>query len=92
MIIGDGTRRGARRALPVRTRCRSVSDGKGSEGRGRSRGGKDFQLRARAAIGEAANYWGSSTALTQSQWTAAFSKRLRELGWIEGRNVAIDYR
>ena len=37
-------------------------------------------------------YLGSSTALTQSQWTAAFSKRLRELGWIEGRNVAIDYR
>jgi hypothetical protein len=30
--------------------------------------------------------------LTQSQWTAAFSERLRELGWIEGRNVAIDYR
>jgi putative tryptophan/tyrosine transport system substrate-binding protein len=25
-------------------------------------------------------YLGSSTALTQSQWTAAFTKRLRELG------------
>ena len=37
-------------------------------------------------------YLGSSTALIQSQWTAAFSKQLRELGWIEGRNVAIDYR
>jgi putative ABC transport system substrate-binding protein len=34
----------------------------------------------------------SRAALTQRQWTAAFSKRLRELGWIEGRNVAIYYR
>jgi putative tryptophan/tyrosine transport system substrate-binding protein len=27
-----------------------------------------------------------------SQWTAAFVQRLRELGWVEGRNVAIQYR
>jgi len=27
-----------------------------------------------------------------SQWVAAFVQRLRELGWIEGRNVAIEYR
>jgi putative ABC transport system substrate-binding protein len=27
-----------------------------------------------------------------SQWTAAFVGRLRELGWIEGRNIAIEYR
>jgi len=27
-----------------------------------------------------------------SPWTAAFVKRLRELGWVEGRNVAIEYR
>jgi putative ABC transport system substrate-binding protein len=25
-------------------------------------------------------------------WTAAFVQRLRELGWIEGRTVAIEYR
>jgi putative tryptophan/tyrosine transport system substrate-binding protein len=25
-------------------------------------------------------------------WTAAFTSRLRELGWIEGETVAIDYR
>src|SRR5215471_11450074 len=30
--------------------------------------------------------------LAQSQWTAAFVQRLRELGWIEGRTVAIEYR
>ena len=27
-----------------------------------------------------------------SQWVAAFVQRLRELGWVEGRNVAIEYR
>ena len=37
-------------------------------------------------------YLGSSTPSAMSQWTAAFVKRLRELGWIEGRTVAIEYR
>src|SRR5690348_8496715 len=27
-----------------------------------------------------------------SPWTAAFVARLRELGWIEGRTIAIEYR
>jgi putative ABC transport system substrate-binding protein len=27
-----------------------------------------------------------------SPWTAAFVQRLRELGWIEGRTIAIEYR
>src|SRR5712671_6125463 len=27
-----------------------------------------------------------------SEWTAAFVQRLRDLGWIESRNVAIEYR
>jgi putative ABC transport system substrate-binding protein len=35
---------------------------------------------------------GSTTALAWSQWTAAFVQRLRELGWVEGRTVAIEYR
>jgi putative ABC transport system substrate-binding protein len=35
---------------------------------------------------------GSGTAAAQSQWTAAFVQRLHELGWSEGRNVAIEYR
>jgi putative ABC transport system substrate-binding protein len=37
-------------------------------------------------------YWGSGTPATQSAWVAAFVQRLRELGWIEGRTVAIQYR
>jgi putative ABC transport system substrate-binding protein len=37
-------------------------------------------------------FLGSGTAAAQSQWTAAFVQRLRELGWSEGRNVAIAYR
>jgi ABC-type uncharacterized transport system substrate-binding protein len=35
---------------------------------------------------------GSGTAGAQSQWTAAFVQRMRELGWSEGRNLAIEYR
>jgi putative ABC transport system substrate-binding protein len=30
--------------------------------------------------------------LTQAPWTAAFVQRLRELGWVEERTVAIEYR
>jgi putative ABC transport system substrate-binding protein len=31
-------------------------------------------------------------ASTWSSWTAAFVQRLRELGWIEGRTITVDYR
>jgi len=37
-------------------------------------------------------YLGGTTASAQSQWVAAFVQRLRELGWIENRTVAIEYR
>jgi putative tryptophan/tyrosine transport system substrate-binding protein len=37
-------------------------------------------------------FLGSSTPAAMSGWTAAFVQRLRELGWIEGRTVAIEYR
>jgi len=37
-------------------------------------------------------FLGANTPSAQSQWTAAFERRLRELGWIEGHNVAIEYR
>jgi len=37
-------------------------------------------------------FLGAATASARSQWVAAFVQRLRELGWIEGRTVAIEYR
>jgi ABC-type uncharacterized transport system substrate-binding protein len=37
-------------------------------------------------------FLGATTASGASQWTAAFVQRLRELGWIEGRTIAIEYR
>src|SRR5262245_17121832 len=35
---------------------------------------------------------GATTPLAWSPWTTAFSRRLRELGWVEGRTVVIEYR
>jgi len=37
-------------------------------------------------------FLGTSTAAGFSGWVAAFTKRLGELGWIDGRTVVIDYR
>jgi putative ABC transport system substrate-binding protein len=37
-------------------------------------------------------FLGTNTPSAQSRWTAAFVQRLRELGWIEGRTIAIEYR
>src|SRR5262245_4227733 len=37
-------------------------------------------------------FLGAATASARSQWVAAFVQRLHELGWIEGRTVAIEYR
>ena len=34
----------------------------------------------------------SDRASLHISWAAAFAERLRELGWIEGRTVAIEYR
>jgi putative tryptophan/tyrosine transport system substrate-binding protein len=34
----------------------------------------------------------SGTPSSHGQWVAAFVQRLRELGWIEGRTIAIEYR
>jgi putative tryptophan/tyrosine transport system substrate-binding protein len=42
------------------------------------------QLRRIAVFGDAASAWGV--------WIAAFTERLRELGWIEGRTVVIETR
>jgi putative tryptophan/tyrosine transport system substrate-binding protein len=37
-------------------------------------------------------YLGASTPPEAAPWIAAFVQRLRELGWVEGRTVAIEYR
>src|SRR5262245_38618635 len=35
---------------------------------------------------------GSSTSATMARRIAAFAQRLRDLGWIEGRTIVIEYR
>jgi putative ABC transport system substrate-binding protein len=37
-------------------------------------------------------FLGAATPLSWSEWTAAFVQRLRELGWVDGRTVTIEYR
>jgi putative ABC transport system substrate-binding protein len=37
-------------------------------------------------------YLGSGTAAVQSRFALAFAQRMRELGWIEGETLAIEYR
>ena len=37
-------------------------------------------------------FLGAGTHSVYSEWVAAFAQRLRELGWIEGRNISIEYR
>src|SRR5438105_4693416 len=37
-------------------------------------------------------FLGSGTPAADAPWTTPFVLRLRELGWIEGRTVAIEYR
>ena len=36
-------------------------------------------------------FLGSGTPAAHGHWVAAFAQRLRELGWIEGRAIAIEY-
>jgi len=48
--------------------------------------------RAQQAAMPLIGFLGATTASFQSQYIAAFVRRLSELGWIEGRTVAIEYR
>ena len=53
-----------------------------------------WPLAARAQQAKAATIGllGTGSAAAQSQWTAAFVHRIRDLGWVEGRNLTIEYR
>ena len=48
--------------------------------------------RAQQAKATTIGLLGTGSAAAQSQWTAAFVQRMRELGWVEGHNLAIEYR
>jgi putative ABC transport system substrate-binding protein len=50
--------------------------------------------RAQQAAGKlpTIGFLGTTTAVAWTPWTGAFVQRMRELGWIEGRSVAIEYR
>jgi putative ABC transport system substrate-binding protein len=37
-------------------------------------------------------FLGANSVAVQGRWTAAFVERLRELGWIEGRTITVEYR
>src|SRR6266480_2021949 len=51
-----------------------------------------FAARAQQAKLPTIGFLGASTPLNWNPWTAAFTQRLRELGWMEGRTVTIEYR
>ena len=51
-----------------------------------------FATRAQPAKLPTVGLLGAGTLSAWSGWTAAFVQRLRELGWIEGRTIAIEYR
>jgi putative ABC transport system substrate-binding protein len=48
--------------------------------------------RAQQARPPTIGFLGSTTASASSPWVAAFVQRMRELGWVDGRSVAIEYR
>jgi putative ABC transport system substrate-binding protein len=51
-----------------------------------------FAARAQSGRRPTIGFLGSQSEANQKPWTDAFVQRLRELGWIEGRTVAIQYR
>jgi putative ABC transport system substrate-binding protein len=58
-------------------------------------GAAAWPLAARAQQGKTLptiGFLGASTSSNWTHWTAAFVRRLGELGWIDGRTVAIEYR
>jgi putative ABC transport system substrate-binding protein len=54
--------------------------------------GRSRRARSSSAKLPTIGFFGSTTPSSWSNWVSAFVQRLRELGWIEGRTVAIEYR
>jgi putative tryptophan/tyrosine transport system substrate-binding protein len=54
--------------------------------------GWPLAARAQQARGPIIGFLGAATLLVESQRVAAFVQRLHQLGWIENRNVTIEYR
>ena len=48
--------------------------------------------RAQSSSTRTIGFLGVSNPSSQTQWTAAFVRALRELGWTEGQNLTIEYR
>ena len=58
-------------------------------------GAAAFPLAARAQLAgklPTIGFLGPTTASAMAPWINVFVRRLRELGWIEGRTVVIEYR
>jgi len=51
-----------------------------------------FAAHAQRAKLPTIGFLGATTPAAWSQYVAAFVQRLRDLGWIEGRDVAIEFR
>jgi hypothetical protein len=76
------SRRGRRRLSRSREKARSSL-----QQRGRSR-----RAHSNPRTCELSGFWAQAHLLPGSHWVPAFVQRLRELGWIEGHNIAIAYR
>ena len=50
-----------------------------------------YPLAARAGKVPSIGLLGTATPKVWSSWIAAFAERLGELGWIDGRTIAIEY-
>ena len=59
---------------------------------GAAAAGRSRRARSRRESCRPSGSWARARLRPWSQWTAAFVQRLRELGWIEGRTIAIEYR
>ena len=51
-----------------------------------------LDARSAAAKRPTVGFLGPGTQAVYAQWIAGFAQRLRELGWVDGDNVAIVYR